>query len=97
MEVNASDQAEKEVIDFYTALRAKIPFIGITTDDPVHVRDVLQLIAQKDLKLMPTATASPLEGSYLYWTDDLKSVSTDSYRKYASFKSNHSCRGCGHS
>lgn len=67
---------------FELAFKAKLPFIGIRTDDPVNVREVLHVLSQKELKQMPaTQNAVFVSDTYLYWTDDMKTVTTDNYRK----------------
>ena len=69
------------MLDFQTAFRAHLPFIGVHSDDPVNVRTVLQHWAQKSLQPLPTAKAASVGDAYLYWTEDLSMVTTDWYRK----------------
>lgn len=71
------------MIDFKTALDAKLPFIGIHTDDPVNVKAVLQSIAGKSLQPLPTAANAPVGDAYLWYTEKLDAVTTDAYRKLA--------------
>ena len=71
------------MIDFVTALKAKIPFIGIHTDDPVNVRAILQFYAgeSKKLQALPTAKNAPIGDAYLWWTEDLDLVTTATYKQ----------------
>jgi hypothetical protein len=68
---------------FDLALKAKIPIIGVQTDDLLNVRAILQSIAQRPLLPLPTARSQVLVDSYLYWTDDIETVTVDNYRKLA--------------
>lgn len=72
------------MIDFKTAFRAHLPFIGVHTDDPINVRSVLQHWAQKPLQPLPTAKQAPIGDAYLWWTEDLGQVTADAYRKLCS-------------
>ena len=71
------------MIDFNTALKAKLPFIGVHTDDPVNVKAVLQALAQKPVQqlLAPAKSTSTFTDGVLWWTDSLDVVTTDIYRK----------------
>jgi len=69
------------VIDFQTALKARLPFIGIHTDDPVHVKDVLARIAGKEVRPLPSGASHPLPDICLWWANDLALVTDDAYKK----------------
>jgi hypothetical protein len=69
------------VLDFATAFKAKLPFIGVHTDDPVNVRLILQHWSGKTLQPLPTAKQAPVGDAYLWWTEDLTMVTTDTYRR----------------
>lgn len=69
------------MLDFLTAYRAHLPFIGVHTDDPVNVRTVLQHWSQKTVQPLPTTKAAPIGDSYLWWTEDPAQVTVDTYRK----------------
>lgn len=69
------------MLDFNTAHKAHLPFIAVHTDDPVNVRTILQSVAGKTLQPLPTAKAAPIGDAYLYWTESLEQVTTDTYRK----------------
>jgi hypothetical protein len=70
-----------DVISFDTAFRAHLPFVSIHTDDPVHVKAVLQWITGKAVQPLPTAKAAPIGDAYLWWTEDPAQITTDVYRK----------------
>lgn len=70
-----------QVIEFQIAWKAHLPFIGVHYDDPVNVRMVLQHWAGKTLQPLPTAKNAPIGDQYLWWTEDLSLVTTDTYRK----------------
>lgn len=69
------------MLDFATAFKAKLPFIGVHTDDPVNVRLILQHWSGKTLQPLPTAKQAPVGDAYLWWTEDLTMVTTDTYRR----------------
>ena len=69
------------MLDFQTAFRAHIPFIGVHTDDPVNVRTILQHLSGKTVQQLPTAKKAPIGDTYLWWTEDPLQVNTDMYRK----------------
>lgn len=69
------------MLDFTTAYKAHLPFIGVHTDDPVHVRTILQQMAGKPVQALPTTKNVPVGDSYLYWTEDAAQITTDTYRK----------------
>lgn len=66
---------------FELALKAKIPFIGVQTDDPVNCKAVLQLIAEKKLMPLPTANAASVGDLYIWFTEDMKAVTVDMYKR----------------
>lgn len=65
---------------FETALKARTPFVGAHYNDPVNFKAVLKEIAGKPALALPKPTAS-VGDSYIYWTEDLNSVTTEMYRK----------------
>ena len=69
------------MLDFMTAYKAHLPFIGIHTDDPVNVKLVLMRLTGKNLQSLPTAKAAPIGDAYVWWTEDPTQVNTDVYRK----------------
>jgi hypothetical protein len=69
------------MIDIITALKARLPFIGVRTDDIVNVRAVLQAIAGKTIQPLPTAQNHQPGDAYVYWTDDPKAITVDMYRR----------------
>lgn len=70
----------KTVITFGHALQAKLPFIGVRTDDPVHVKAVLQALSGKTVMPLPTVKAAAVGDQYLYWTEKLEQVTTEMYK-----------------
>jgi hypothetical protein len=66
---------------FELALRAKIPFIGVQSDDPLNFKAVLQLIAKKKPLPLPTAAAATVGDLHVYFLDDVQQVKPDLYRK----------------
>lgn len=68
-------------LDFLTAFKAKLPFIGVHSDDPVNIRTVLEHWSGKALLPLPTAHNSTVGDQYLYWTEVPAQVTTDTYRK----------------
>jgi len=69
------------MLDFTTAFKAHLPFIGVHTDDPVNVRTILQHLSGKAVQPLPTAKQAPVGDAYLWWTEDPLQVNTDMYRK----------------
>lgn len=69
------------MIDFQTAWKAHLPFVGVHYDDPVNVRTVLQHLTGKSVMPLPTAKNAPIGDAYLWWTEDLTQITTDTYRK----------------
>lgn len=69
------------MVSLEVALKAKLPFVSVSTDDPINVKAVLQVIAGKKLMPLPTAKTAPVGDTYLWWTEDLSAVTTDMYRK----------------
>jgi len=69
------------MFDFTTAYKAHLPFIGVHTDDPVNVRTILTQVTGKSLQPLPTAKNATIGDSYVWWTEDLSAVTTDTYRK----------------
>lgn len=64
-----------------TALRAELPMIGVTSDDPLHLEAVLQSIAQvKNIKQVTTLAAATLyQQSTLLWATDKKLCTVPNY------------------
>lgn len=69
------------MIDFQIALRAKLPFIGVHTDDPVNFKAVLKTLSGKTIMPLPTTKSAPIGDGYLWWTEKLEQVTTDVYRQ----------------
>ena len=69
------------MLDFQTAWKAHLPFIGVHTDDPVNVRTILQHLSGKMPQALPTVKSVTVGDAYLWWTEDLAQVTTDLYRK----------------
>jgi hypothetical protein len=55
---------------FDLALRAGIPMIGVSTDDPVNLEAVLQSIAKIPVRQWTQKDGVAVLGPYLYWTSD---------------------------
>lgn len=69
------------MLDFTTAYKAHLPFIGVHTDDTVNIRTILQHLCSKALQPLPTARNAPIGDAYLWWTEDPTQVTTEMYRK----------------
>jgi hypothetical protein len=69
------------MIDVITALKAKLPFIGVHYDDPVNVRAVLQALSGKPVAPLPVTKHGPITDATLWWVENLDLVTTDNYRK----------------
>src|ERR1017187_781907 len=67
---------------FEYALKAKIPIIGVTTDDLVNVKAVLQSIAKRQPEVLPK-TNTLLNDTRIYWTQDVSLITPELYRKLA--------------
>lgn len=71
------------MIDLRTALKARLPMVGVTTDDPVHLEDVLKACAHSifpDVLHVDKLTTSVLYKKALYWTDDERVITVDNWR-----------------
>jgi hypothetical protein len=66
---------------FELALKAKIPVIGVQSDDLLNFKAVLQLIAKKKPLPLPTANAATVGDLNVYFADDIAAIKTDVYRK----------------
>jgi hypothetical protein len=66
---------------FNTALKAKIPFIGVQYTDPVNFVAILQFIAGKPVFELPETKTYTVGDSYLYWCSDSKKVTPEMYKK----------------
>lgn len=69
------------MLDFQTAWKAHLPFIGVHTDDPVNVRTILQHLSGKIPQQLPTVKSVAVGDAYLWWTEDVAQVTTDLYKK----------------
>ena len=65
---------------FETALSAKIPVLGVTTDDLINFEAALHELSGMDVAELPSSKTAHL-GAKLYWTDDLEQITVDLYRK----------------
>jgi hypothetical protein len=65
------------------ALKARIPIITVSTDDPIHVEEVLQSIAQAKLVKPLDPTVKVVLSTACYWTTDEKLLTVDMYHKFA--------------
>jgi hypothetical protein len=66
---------------FELALKAKIPLIGVQTDDTLNFKAVLQSIAKKKPLPLPTPAASTVGDLNVYFLEDVQQVKPDIYRK----------------
>lgn len=64
---------------FEHALDARIPVIGVTTDDYVNFEHALQLIAKLPVKELPKSIKNL--AAAIYWTDDEALITVDVYRQ----------------
>jgi len=53
---------------FKIAVDAKLPFIGVHTDDLVNVRSVITALTKKKLQPLPTSKAQHVGDSYIWYT-----------------------------
>lgn len=66
---------------FKLALDAHIPIIGVQTDDVVNIEATLYALCQKTPKEIST-TKNPVNWKgFLYWTEDVARVNTDTYKE----------------
>jgi hypothetical protein len=66
---------------FNEALLAKIPIVGVFTDDPVNFADCLVALTGRSVRPWPdTGKFKPVLGSALYWTDRPEVVTVENYR-----------------
>jgi hypothetical protein len=63
---------------FENALSAKIPVLGVTTDDLMNFEEALHLIAKMTVKELPKNVKAL--GDALYWTMDVEDVTLDVYK-----------------
>ena len=63
---------------FENALDARIPVIGVTTDDYVNFEHALQLLAKLPVKELPKSFKNL--AAAIYWTDDESLITVDVYR-----------------
>lgn len=63
---------------FENALSAKIPVLGVTTDDLMNFEVALHLIAKMTIKELPKNVKAL--GAALYWTMDVEDVTIDVYK-----------------
>lgn len=71
------------MIPFQDALKAKLPFIGVRTDDIVNVKAILQSIAGRSVMPLPKITSVPVGHAYLWMTFDVKEITPEWYKKLA--------------
>lgn len=65
---------------FQTALKARLPVIGVQTDDLPNFATSLQELAGVKVAELPKTKTSNL-GPYLFWTDDLGAITVELYKK----------------
>ena len=65
---------------FEIAFGARIPIIGVTTDDYLNFEVALHVLSGLEVAELPKTKTAHL-GAKLYWTDDLEDVTVDLYRK----------------
>lgn len=65
---------------FETAYAARIPIIGVTTDDYLNFEAALHELSGMEVAELPSSKSVHL-GPKLYWTDDLEQITVDLYRK----------------
>lgn len=64
------------------ALRTKIPFLGVRTDDVINVQPILQLIAgERKLVVLPVTKQATLYATNLYYTFEETQVTPEMYEK----------------
>ena len=64
---------------FESALKAGLPVIGVTTDDPVNFETVLRHLSGSQVTRLTKTNKPKSWGKYLYWTDDQEIVTADLY------------------
>jgi len=65
------------------AIKARIPIIGVATDDPINAEQVLQSIAADKgvIDFSSLTTSGVLQPNRVYWTFDDKAISLTNYRR----------------
>ena len=66
---------------FDLALRAKIPVIGVQTDDLLNCTATLQLLANRKVSPLPTLKTVLITSEVLYWTEQVEDITVERYRK----------------
>jgi len=64
---------------FEVALKARLPMIGVQTEDFLNLEDVLQLIAQRKPHHLKKVTAMALQSDLLFWTGEDELATTENY------------------
>jgi hypothetical protein len=66
------------------AIKARLPIIGVATDDPINAEAVLQSIAEPKLvsDFSNIASNGPVITGRVYWTFDDKAVTLTNYRRF---------------
>ena len=63
------------------AIRAKLPLIGVTTDDLLNYKAILQSIAQKKTEPLPVQGSLTVNDGVLYTAEDVAQATTANYTK----------------
>lgn len=66
---------------FHLALKAKLPIIGIQTDDLLNVIAILQSIAERKVVPFPATMQTPLKSDSLYFTETLDDITVDNSKR----------------
>lgn len=66
---------------FETAIKARLPFIGVSTDDLVNIPVILQSIAEMEIVELPDKPVQNFVTGKLYWTTDESHATPERYRK----------------
>ena len=69
------------MIDFLTAFKAQIPFIGVQYDDPVNVLAVLKALTGLSPQVLPKVALASVGPAYVWYTDNMDMVTTENYKK----------------
>ena len=66
---------------FESAFKARIPFIGVSYNDPVNFKAILADVVGKQVQPLPKTSQVTVGDHYVYWTEKLEDVTSDMYRK----------------
>lgn len=70
------------MIDFETAVFAKLPFVGISTDDPVNVLEVVKYLShRKAVQPLTNVKSATFNDVNIWWTEDISMVTVEMYRR----------------